>query len=81
MDLESAQEPAQSKPTLTPLTGIGDFHVDLWENNGRGGIAVVGGRRGLGRQDDGRRLEKTLGGTQLEERRESVKKDGGVWLA
>ena len=49
MSHSAIQGTQKSKPTLTPLTGIGDFHVDLWENNGRGGIAVVGGRRGLGR--------------------------------
>ena len=78
---ESLSHSRNSKPTLPLLTGVGDFHVDFRENNGRRGIAIVGGRRGLGRQDDGCRLEKTLGGAQLEKRRESVKNDGGVWLA
>ena len=47
------------------VAGVGDFHVDLGENDRRAGSTVVGGR-GLGRQDDGRRLEKTLGGAQLQ---------------
>ena len=50
---------------ITSLTGAGDFHVDLGEYDWRAGSTVVGGR-GLGRQDDGRRLEKTLGSAQLE---------------